>query len=336
MTKNTKSAIYTGVYLVLFFSMALISKQVFSIIVFSIGAILIIDLFAKILQKFFKLPRKLSILFSLLTLFVFLGLVIGLLIPTVIHEVSNFLNFLESFFNNKEWKKLFNNSFPQLEHNISDFLSGLQPKLFEFLNYVALQIPNMGQKAGSFIFYLFLLTIYGSFFFDTFKNKFLFMFPKSIRKNTRLFWKDLYIDLETFVVSTVFAALFVGGTAFVAINIIGIKYSLLLSVWAALTNFIPVVGVVFEFIPLIIVGISSGITKMLILLTVMIVIHATAFIFFLYVLKGKTRINSVAVIVSILIFGYIFGIIGPLIAVPIGILLRTYWNHFVSPYLERS
>jgi len=122
MTKNTKSAIYTGVYLVLFFSMALISKQVFSIIVFSIGSILIIDLFAKILQKFFKLPRKLSILFSLLTLFVFLGLVIGLLIPTVIHEVSNFLNFLESFFNNKEWKKLFNNSFPQLEHNISDFL----------------------------------------------------------------------------------------------------------------------------------------------------------------------------------------------------------------------
>ncbi|WP_308644448.1 AI-2E family transporter [Oceanotoga sp.] len=336
MTKNQKAAIFNSIYLIIFFSIAALSMQVFSILVFSLGVIFVVELFSKFFIKFLKMPKKFAILISILIIFISLIFLLVFLIPTVIGEVSNFINFLNGIFEKQEWRELFPEKFDDIEKNVTEFLITLRPKIISFINDALIQMPNLGGKIGSFIFYLVLITIYGSFYFDSFKLKAGNLFPKSIRNTSISFLKDLYVNLKSFVISTLFAALFVGIGAFIIMNILGVKYSLLMSFWAALTNFIPIVGVIFEFIPLILVGISSGLTKMLILLLIMIILHTSAFIFFLYVMKGSARINPVAVIISILIFGYIFGFVGPIIAVPIGISIKVFWKHFISPTFERS
>ncbi|HOO74658.1 MAG TPA: AI-2E family transporter [Tepiditoga sp.] len=336
MSQLKKSVVFSAVYLCIFFMIPLISMQVFSIMVFSLGILFVVELFSILLTKFFKIPKKISIMISIIILFASVVFLMFFLIPTIIGEVSNFMNFLNNFFKNKDWEVLFNNNFPEIEENMSNFIESLEPKIMEFLNGMLVQIPGYGQKIGSFLFYVALITIYGSFYMDNFKRGVEKLFPKSVRAVSVKFVADLYKDLKHFVVTTLFAALFVGIAAFFAMNFLGIRYTILLAFWAALTNFIPVVGVIFEFIPLILVGISAGITKMLILLIIMSIIHFSAFIFFLFVLKGKSSINPVAIIISILVFGYIFGTIGPLIAVPIGITIKVFWTYYITPMLERG
>ena len=114
-----------------------------------------------------------------------------------------------------------------------------------------------------------------------------------------------------------------------------LKYKTLLSFWAGITNFIPIVGVVIEFIPLIIVGASLGILKLIILLMSMALIHGAAFIIFLFLMKGYAKINPVLIILSILIMGHWLSIVGALIAVPTLMAIQIFWKMFVQPELER-
>lgn len=312
--------------------------RVFATIVFSIGMVLMVKLFSKILSKYLRIPEKLSIAFSLIIIFAGLGFLMFFLVPMVFGEVRNFVIFINNFFENKEWEALFTqgNVLPEIEKNISEYLVSLRPKIIEFFNQWIAELPNMGQQLGSFVFFHILITIYLSFYFDSFKKNIHKIYPYKTRKIATNFLKDLHINLNNFVISTIFASLFVGVGAFVAMNFLGIKYSLLLSFWAAITNFIPIVGVIFEFIPLIVVGISSGVIDMLILLIIMSILHGAAFIFFLYIMKGKARINPVGVILSILIFGAAFGFIGSLIAAPSSLIIKVLWNHYVQPELNNK
>lgn len=337
MTSRAKAAIFSAFYILLFFLVALISMRVFTTIIFSIGIVMVAEIFSKLFTYFLGIPKKISIVLSLLIIFTGIGFLMFFLIPAVFSEVTNFVNFINSFFVNREWENLFTENFlfPEVEANITEFLLSVRPRLIDFINDWLVTLPNLGQQVGTFLFFIVLVSIYLSFYFDNFKLNILKLFPKSSRKITFKFLKDVYNSLKAFVISTLFASLFVGIGAFIAMNFLGIKYSLLLSFWAALTNFIPIVGVIFEFIPLILVGISSGLPKMLILLLVMVILHGGAFIFFLYVMKGRARINPVAIIVSILFFGAIFSYLGPLIATPLALIIKVYWINFISPSLER-
>jgi len=342
--KRITAGIFSMIYISLFFLVGVFSMRVFATIVFSIGMVLVVKLLSKNLMNFFKMPQKLSISLSLIIIFTGLAFLMFFLVPMVFGEVRNFVIFINNFFDNREWEGLFNgttnflefesNVFPEIEKNFSEYLASLQPKVIEFFNQWIAELPKIGQQLGSFFFFHILITIYLSFYFDTFKENIHKIYPKYTRTVATNFLKDLHVNLNNFVISTIFASLFVGVGAFIAMNILDIRYSLLLSFWAGLTNFIPIVGVVFEFIPLIIVGISSGLVKMLILLIVMSILHGAAFIFFLYIMKGKARINPVGVILSILVFGAAFGFIGSLIAAPSSLVIKVLWNHYVQPQLD--
>jgi len=133
-----------------------------------------------------------------------------------------------------------------------------------------------------------------------------------------------------------FSAIFVGVCAFFIMSFLGIKYTVLMSFWAFVTNFIPIVGVIFEFVPLALVGLSSGVESMVWLLVLMSVIHGSAFIFFLFVMRGYSKINPFFIILAILIFGQIFNVLGILIAVPLCLIIKLFWTNFIKPYFERG
>jgi predicted PurR-regulated permease PerM len=100
---------------------------------------------------------------------------------------------------------------------------------------------------------------------------------------------------------------------------------------------IPIVGVVFEIIPLILLAVSARSLLVFIgLLAALLVIHTAAFIVFLKLMRGYTRTNPVIMIFSIIFFGQVLGIVGAFLAVPLTIILKQFWEHFISPWFERD
>ncbi|KAF2956421.1 AI-2E family transporter [Marinitoga sp. 38H-ov] len=335
LSTNLRGALFTVIYLLLFISISFISTDVFTIIIFTLGFVLAINLIAKGLN-YFKIPMKIATVISLISSLFFLYLLLVLLIPTVIKEISNFIIFLNDFFQKAQWKILLQNQPENIINNIENFMNGLQPKIIELLSNIIELIPTYGQKAFTFLFFLTIGTIYFSFYFDSFKQKLQYLYPKSLRNSAKAFYNETFNQIEHYVVATLFASAFVGVSAFFVMSFLGIKYQLLLSFWAAVTNFIPVIGVVLEFIPMIIVGVSSGITTMLIFLIIMSIIHGIAFIIFISIMKDYGRVNPVVTIFSLLILGSLINLTGALIAVPIAMIIKVFWNTYIKPELERS
>ncbi|GAB6188800.1 AI-2E family transporter [Marinitoga arctica] len=335
LSPNLRGALFSAIYFLLFISIAFVSRDVFTIIIFTLGFVLAINLIAKGLHRL-KIPFKIAIIISLISSLFFLYLLLILLIPTVIKEISNFILFLNDFFQKAQWKILLKNQPENIVNNIDNVMNSLQPRIIELLSSFIELIPTYGQKAFTFLFFLTIGSIYSSFYFDYFKSKLQYLYPKSLRKTANIFYDETFNQIEHYVVATLFASAFVGVSAFLAMSFLGIKYQLLLSFWAAVTNFIPVIGVILEFIPMIIVGVSSGISTMLIFLLIMVIIHGIAFIIFISIMKDYGRINPVITIFSLLILGSIISLTGALIAVPTAMIIKVFWGVYIKPELERS
>ncbi len=199
------------------------------------------------------------------------------------------------------------------------------------------QIPTFLSSLGAILFFVVLGTVYFSYYFPSFKRFTPHLYPKSSRSEAVPFLKDTYKNLERFVTSIVLVSIFVGIVVAILIRLLGLPYSLLMGFWATITNMIPIVGVVFEIIPLILLAVSARSLVVFIgLLIALLVIHTAAFIIFLKLMRGYTRINPVIMIFAIIFFGQVLGVAGAFVAVPATIIIKQFWDHFISPWFERG
>ena len=221
--------------------------------------------------------------------------------------------------------------------SVRNFLIQVQNILREFLPSLLEKVPSFITSTGLVIFFTIVGAIYLSYYFLSIKEIVPKLYPKKVRKIATEFLSDTYKNLERYVISIVLVAIIVGIVVGIAIKAMGLKYSLLMGLWAAFTNLIPIVGVPLEFIPLLLLAVSTqNIVLVLILLIVLTIVHAAAFILFLVFMKGYNRINPVMIILMIVVAGQLFGLFGVIIAVPFAILIKMLWIHFVSPLLDEE
>ncbi|HEW92857.1 MAG TPA: AI-2E family transporter [Thermotogaceae bacterium] len=320
-------------YGLIFLLLSFIYPDVFTIIVSTMAIVLIIDPIVEVLMKLRGMVRMFAIIMALLIFFLSILSLIVLLAPSVIEQAGNFYNFMVNFFENKQWEGYFS-KYPDIQKSVSDILIKIQPKFLDFVANAISNITKMTPQIISFLFYVILGSIYLAFYFPEFKRKIGIIFPRIARREALDFLRETYLQLRQFVISLFLVALIVGISFGVFLLFIGVKYSLLLGVWAAITNLIPIVGVVLEIIPLLLTGVSMGLKAVVTIAIAVAVVHTTAFVIFLKLMKGYIKINPVVMIFMILLSTQIFGMIGAFIAVPLTIVIRLYWQYFIYPWLE--
>ena len=221
--------------------------------------------------------------------------------------------------------------------SVRNFLIQVQNSLMKFLPGVLEKVPSFVTTTGFVLFFTIVGAIYLSYYFLTVKEFAPKLYPKRIRDIALNFLSDTYKNLERYVISVVLIALIVGIVVGIVVQSMGLKYSLLMGLWAAFTNLIPIVGVPLEIVPLVLLAVSTqNLVLVLILLVVLAIVHAAAFILFLVFMKGYNRINPVIVILMIVVAGQLLGLFGAIVAVPFGIILKMMWIHFFSPMLEEE
>jgi len=321
------------IYGLVFLMLSFAYPNVFAIIVSTIAIVLIVEPIVEVLMRLRGMVRMIAIIMALLIFFLSILSLIILLTPSVIEQAGNFYNFMVNFFENKQWEGYFEN-YPDIQRSISDILSRIQPKFLEFVANAISNITKTTPQVVSFLFYVILGSIYFAFYFPEFKRKIGIIFPAAARKDALNFLRETYLQLRQFIISLFLVALVVGISFGMFLFFIGVKYSLLLGFWAAITNLIPIVGVVLEIIPLILTGVSMGLKAVITITIAVVVVHTIAFVMFLKLMKGYIKINPVVMIFMILLSTQIFGMIGAFIAVPLTIVVRLYWQYFIFPWME--
>jgi predicted PurR-regulated permease PerM len=223
----------------------------------------------------------------------------------------------------------------QMMKTIKDILNQLKDFVRTNIPHWLEKIPNFLGTTVYIVFFIILGAIYLSYYFGGFKKFIPLIYPKKCRNEAIPFLKDTYISLERYLISIIICALIVGFSMGISFELLGLPFALLVGFWAAITNLIPVIGVVFEVVPVLLLALySKSWFDFIILVIIIIFLHAFAFILFLKISQGLNKVNPFFIIIMMVLMSQLFGFAGSFIAVPACLVIKRIWEHFLGPWME--
>lgn len=326
-----KAFFFTTLYVLISFLVFKVFPEVFAVITMMIFFTLLLDPVVRFFEKM-RLGKRVSRVVALLLFFFVVVYSLYVIIPPVFNEFGNFIEFITGVFENKVWRDYVRS--PELVPVFDKIMTFLEPKLNDLLNYVfSLVTTNFLSVTTVVVFTLFGLG-YTIFYVREIADFFVAIYPKSAREEARDFLISVYRSMGRYIRVIFINALIIGLSYWIVFETFDLKYSAIISLWAFVTNFIPIVGVVLEYVPVLLFSLTLGVKGVLLIALFAVLIHAAAFIVFIQLMKGLEKLNPVYIILSILFFGKLFGMFGSFVGVPLALFFKVFWKKFLEPLLE--
>ncbi|HEY8347954.1 MAG TPA: AI-2E family transporter [Symbiobacteriaceae bacterium] len=166
---------------------------------------------------------------------------------------------------------------------------------------------------------------------ERFKQRFVQALPQRYRKEILMLLRDMDRVLSGFVRGEILLSFTVGCLAALAAALLGLRYSLLLGLWAGITELIPYVGPVLGAIPAVLAGLSISPLRGLAVVGAFAVIQQLENAVLSPKIVGeRVGLHPLVVILAVLIGGYLAGAWGLILAPPVAGLLRVLGNFAVA------
>jgi predicted PurR-regulated permease PerM len=318
---NLKGIHFALFYFILF--LLLLKHSPFIIVALFLGLFFatIVDVPHKFLRK--KIPERFSRLLSNFLILGIIGFAFANFFPTVINE----------------GKKIFT-SLNALEiANISDleipvWVINMINELNSYISNAALGLINTVLAYGPSTIIALIIVIITTFSITKMKmeisKKLNLFFPVDTEKGI-YFIRKTYNDFEKFVKGQVLVAFFEGVFIAVSCFVFSIPGALFLGVLTGVGNFIPFLGVLVAAIPLAMLAYSAnGFAGLIIALIILVIANQLE----TWVLSPKIHSDSLkihwfVILISIMIAGDLFGVGGVLVALPVVMYFKNFWDIFI-------
>ena len=230
-------------------------------------------------------------------------------LPDILNEINRFIN---NIFNNKINIDLTASVVNYVNNNVLNKVSNILDTLkniFKTLGVIVL---------GLIISFYLLLDL----------DKFNSFLRKILNKNKYKNINKLLIEIDEkvflYVKGTLLIALSVFIVSSISFELIHLKGSIFFGLFNAITNIIPYVGPYLGAIPIIIVGFTSskkvGYLSLIVVLLIQII---ESYVLQPLIMSKSMKLHPVTILVSLLLFGYFFGIMGMVLAMPIVSIAKT-------------
>lgn len=265
-----------------------------------------------------KVPRVLTtLILFLVTLFV-IAFIFYIIFPLAVAELRQlivsfyseqvpFLNFIrETYYFQEEILKHLNEFF-------GDFLKGRS------------LINVAGNVLGSIslTFFTLALAFYLTAGRDAVEKFTLFVSPPRYESRIMALYDRIKKKVMLWSLGQLILSLSVGSLVALGLFVLGIKYSFLLGVLAAIFELIPIAGPVFVGAIAVILALNESVSTAVIVLVFFIAVQQLENNFLTPIVnRFTTGLNPAAILVAIVIAVKIFGLAGIIIAVPVAILVR--------------
>jgi putative permease len=280
------------------------------------------------------LPRVISVVLVLI-LFVGLCLVATLgLIPTIWTQVGNLINDVPSMYIElQDYVRTIPEQYP-------DFATVASVETI--LNDTKNKIVGLGESVvkGSLASLVSLATIgvyvilvpLLIFFLLKDKDEMLGMLSGFLPQNRRLatkVWKEMNQQISNYIRGKVLEILIVGTTSYILFVVLDLRYSALLAVLVGLSVLIPYIGAAAVTVPIAIVGLfqwglSSEFYWLIFAYGLIQALDGNVLVPILF--SEAVNLHPVAIIVSVLVFGGLWGFWGIFFAIPLATLVKAVMN----------
>jgi predicted PurR-regulated permease PerM len=138
-------------------------------------------------------------------------------------------------------------------------------------------------------------------------------------------FKEITIQIQRYIITKFLINLFAGVVTTIVLYFYGLDYPVIWGLFVFLFNFIPSIGSALALILPVLFSLVQfdGLTSSLIIFLIMATIQTIAFNMIEPMIIGnKLNLNPIIILLSVLIWGYIWGIIGMLLSVPITAIIK--------------
>ncbi|MDP3517413.1 MAG: AI-2E family transporter [Pseudohongiella sp.] len=223
------------------------------------------------------------------------------------------------------------------EQQIQDFIRGLRGEIAVFgqtlLTYSIASIPNI----MSWLIFVILVPVL---VFFIMKDKVVLinwmaaMLP-SHRPLMRRIWQEMDVQVANYVRGKALEIMILGSVSYIAFIVMGINYSLLLSVLMGLSVIVPFIGVTVVVFPVAAVayaqwGIGSEFYTVLTVYAVIQLLDANLLVPLIF--SETVNLHPVAIIAAVLVFGGLWGLAGVFFAIPLATLIKAIINAWPTYY----
>jgi predicted PurR-regulated permease PerM len=271
-----------------------------------------------------------------------IGLIIAYTIPSLGTQISDIVSAVPKIVADiKEWidnlfVKLSNLSLQNLDTLKSSFLtridtfsSDIQTSLpTTAMNIISSLVSGIGTIALSLIIGFYIL-----YDFDKFTDWIIEILPVNVRGEATRLMGLLNESLYSFISGTLWLSLLLFVVSIIGFSIIGLNAPVLVSFVCVVTNLIPYIGPYLGAAVAGAIGFSqSSVIGILTLIFILIVQTIEGNVLQPLVMSKKMNLSPITIIISLLVFEYIFGVFGMVIATPVVALAKVIYVFFDQKY----
>ncbi len=292
------------------------------------------------LQRHVK-RRGIAVLIVIVVFFGFIALLIWSTVPELVQDmktletkIPEIMEELENFFN-----RLFK-SFSFLPEDYQPTFDRLTEYVDQYIQKISIASNTFFSKIFHFLSFIVIVPIILIYFLLDYE-KIICKFRDFLIKHHKIRFKNYLADLNqtmssyfrgVLLVMIILVILFT--TAF---SLIGLEYALFFSIIIAITNIIPYLGAyIGAFLPVLYALLDSP--KKAITVVIISILFQTleSDVITPYVQGKQMKLHPLVVMISLVVFGGLFGIFGMMIAVPVVSFLKITLHHYPIRFLKES
>lgn len=284
------------------------------------------------------LNRTVSVILIFSLLIIFLYLFTLAMLPALSNQIKDIVSTIPSILSDiKVWIE---NFFDKISDLSLENLDNVKEQFFVSIENIATGIQtDLPQKAISFVSSLisgvgtillsFVVGFYMLFNFDQVSKTFLNLIPKKYKGEVQDLLHQISEVVYDYVKGTLVLSLMLMIISLLGFSIIGLKAPLLIALVCAITNLIPYIGPYMGAAVAGLVGFAQSNVIGILTLVFILITQTLEGNFLTPLFMGKKmNLHPVTILVSLLVFGYFFGIIGMIIATPLAALLKIIFVFF--------
>ncbi len=325
------------------YTLAVLAVLAFAALLVQIKAILIVFMVGLLLASAIEpivnrlhargLGRGQSVLLVYGLLLVGVGGLLGLLVPTVIHELTLFFGTAPTLL--EEWRTSVSTSQSAFVRENGPFLIAEIERRFSRIDIPTEQALTLATYVPSLFGYLIqalisiVTTLMVGFYWltekPTFKRVFLSFFVSEERRARALaVWDNIEIKLGGWIRGQLILMLIVGVVVSIGYSLIGVKFALLLGVLAGLCEMLPFFGPWISGTPAFLLALTqSWRHALLVALFIFVLQMIEGNIVVPRVMRGSVGLSPLLVVLAVLVGTTVIGPVGGALAIPLAAIIQV-------------
>jgi len=266
-----------------------------------------------------KIPRGLSVLLIYLVAIGIIGSTVALIIPPIIHEISelaeHFPEYYQKITDAFSFFQKYSAQFgvQQVEDNAGAISASLSGAASSILSTIASIFGGLIS-----LLVVLVITFYMTVQEDAIKKTTKSLMPKKHQDFAIQLVNKTQKKIGAWLKGQLVLSLIIGILSYVGLLILGVKYALVLALIAAIGEFIPYIGPVLSAIPAIFLAFAQSPIKAVFVLILYIVIQQIENHFLVpKIMQKAVGLNPIISVIALLIGAKVAGILGAVLAIPV-------------------